>query len=155
MKLIGIIEGCIEGSKKCEFRCCDQDVPEDLKPIRPIDYILMYPGEYDSEDPKQSHLEHIADYAGGVLARCKKECFDQSQCDPDVNYKPLDCRSYPLFPTLSDDGLVLVKDERCPLTTSDIDLEHYEAVLDNWLEVVTHRPQTIAWLSNLIMEGYY
>ena len=155
MKLIGKISGCAEASEICGYRCCDQDKPTEDTVIRTEDYILMYPGEYNPDDSRQKHLTPVASFSGGILARCAKECFDQSQCDPDVNYKPLDCRSYPLMATVADDSsLELVKDERCPLTRSQFGEEHELTVLGAWQEVVSGNPAVIEWLSNLSLEGY-
>lgn len=150
----GRISSCVEVSAICGYRCCDQDIPNGNEPVRPVDYIMMYPGEYDVNDPTQEHLEPIGEHNGGILARCTRECFDQAGCHPDRNYKPLDCRSYPLMPEVLEGGvLALMRDARCPLTLHDIPPEHCAAMLQEWREVASD-PDVLGWLSRLVLEGY-
>lgn len=154
MKLTGKIMSCVEASAICGYRCCDQDIPIEGEEVKPTDYILMYPGEYDPADERQNHLTPVGMHNGGVLARCIKECFDQSACHPDVNYKPLDCMSYPLMPKVTGGELALAKDSRCPLILTDISDGHREAILKRWQEVAVKNNKFLEWLINLSLEGY-
>lgn len=154
MSETGKIFSCVEASAICGYRCCDQDVPVVDEDVNPMDYILMYPGEFNPADPRQQHLTPVGDYNGGVLARCEKECFDQSQCHPNQNYKPLDCMSYPQMPVPTDGKLSLVKDSRCPLTAGDIPPSQSSAIVQKWQEAILANRDVLGWLSSLSLEGY-
>jgi hypothetical protein len=154
MKITGKIISCAKASAICGYRCCDQDPVITAGNARPTDYIMMYPGEYNACDTRQSHLMPVAAYCGGILARCAKECFDQSQCDPLANYKPLDCMSYPLMPKVDGGCVTLFKDDRCPLTETDISESHRETTQKRWQELAAVNPDVLDWLSSLTMDGY-
>ncbi len=154
MSATGKIVSCVDMAPICHYRCCDQDPPPEDGTVKDTEYILMFPGEYNPDDPNQSHLTPVGEHNGGVLARCAKECFDQASCHPDVNFKPLDCKSYPIMPKVVGGVLHLVKDTRCPLTADDIPPEHRAAILEQWEGAVGANFNVLGWLASLSLEGY-
>lgn len=158
MNVNGKLTSCASKSLECCYRCCDQDGrPQAESDINIQNYILMYPGEYEENDTRCHHLESICNFAGGVLARCRGEDFDQSSCNPEQNYKPLDCRSYPFFPCYSHkEQLGLVVDKRCPLYIDEDPqmCRHSEVVLNEWQKVVADRSEVGLWIARISLKGY-
>ena len=154
----GIIKGCEQLASICNYRCCDHNIDYLDQPAKPIDSILLYPGEWEgvSADRKKHLIIVNEDFHGGKLAYCNRHCFDQSKCDPENNFKPLDCFTYPLLPQFVDNQLQFAKDFlRCPLTARPERLvEHEQSIAPIW-ELLTQYNQRIStWMKALSLKGY-
>lgn len=122
----------------CEYRCCRFDQGN---------YIVLHPGELraaQSRGVSTAHLQVIDDgYHGGQKAVCT--ALEPMTCDH--GYKPLDCRSYPLFPA---PGSGLLKGSKCPLRVEHL-TEHAQDVIDLWAQ---QGPDTRRWLAQVRLVGY-
>lgn len=122
----------------CEFRCCRFDQGN---------YIVLHPGELQAAQARgasTTHLEVIDDnYHGGQKAVCTAR--EPMTCDD--GYKPLDCKSYPLFPA---PGGGLLKGSKCPLRAEHL-TEHARDVVDLW---AGQGPVTGQWLAQVRLVGY-
>lgn len=132
--------------KGCQFTCCG---------FQQGNYIVLYPGEIDAARDADHSLEHLdvfdKSYHGGARALCK--ATDTSTCDQ--GYKPLDCASYPYFPTigLDDEVEITLKGKKCPL--EDADIPYHRAWAERaWQELVQKRPDVHTWLRNVDLVGY-
>jgi hypothetical protein len=130
----------------CGFRCCE---------FQQGNYIVLYPGEVEAARERNeslNHLDLIARDNGGYRAIC--HATHTAVCDD--GYKPLDCRSYPFFPTLDEGsqkvGLML-KGQKCPLQPAEIS-GHERYVRDSWNTLLRERPEVARWLSQVQMVGY-
>ena len=131
--------------QSCGHTCCD---------FAEGNYIVLYPGEEMAARAAGKSLEHleITPMAfGGHRAICHAR--DKAQCDG--GYKPLDCASYPLFPTVATDGSIRagLKGAKCPLRLGEI-AKHQQWVVQQWLRLAAHRPQLLEWLRRLPLVGY-
>lgn len=118
----------------------------------------MYPGEWDQEPNERKEHIIISDDNdhGGKLGYCDKENFDQSQCNPLQNFKPLDCHSYPFFPVIVDGQLKLsIDSKRCPLS-KDIEKlrDHYRFILSEWLKAIENDESVKTWIESISLDGY-
>ena len=79
----GLIEAC-KGAN-CGYKCCS---------FGSDGHIVILPHEFDGHEKEISHLQIIDnDYFGGKKAKCiAKDC---KSCDN--GYKPVMCRTYPLW----------------------------------------------------------
>ena len=81
---------------------------------------------------------------------------DTASCDN--GYKPLDCQSYPFFPTiaLAEDGYKLeagLKGAKCPLLVAQVK-EHAAWVIDEWNAEIHDNPSIARWLVKVSLVGY-
>lgn len=151
----GQISGCRECSSICHYRCCDQSKP-DAPDYSHENAILLYPGEWEvvANETRRHLLITLDDFHGGKLAYCDKENFDQSQCHPEHNFKPLDCESYPFAPVIRDGELQLIIDSgRCPLPVEQL-AHHARYVLRRWQEAIDRNPAVAEWISALELLHY-
>ncbi|MDD4352144.1 MAG: hypothetical protein PHU71_04145 [Candidatus Gracilibacteria bacterium] len=153
----GYILGCQNNSDICHYRCCDQSTTTSYDFCQE-NAILLYPGEWEKEvkERKKHILISDDDNHTGKLGYCDKENFDQSQCNPLQNFKPLDCHSYPFFPVIADGKLKLAIDsKRCPLSKDIQQLrEHYRFILNEWMRVVGNNEKVKTWIGNISLDGY-
>lgn len=151
----GNISACEACSHLCGYGCCHQALPHEAD-FGPESSLLLYPGELEEtiKELRRHILVNADDFHGGKLGYCDREHFNQSTCDADKNFKPLDCQSYPFFPAIKDGKLVLKVDrKRCPLPTEAV-LRHYETVLVKWKELIAKNPETKEWIASFELEGY-
>ena len=153
----GYILGCQSKSGQCHYRCCDQSK------ITSDDFcqenaILLYPGEWEAEKNKSKKHITISDdqFYSGKLGYCDKDNFDQSKCNPLLNFKPLDCKSYPFFPIIVDGKIKLTIDSaRCPLSENIEELrQHFRVILSEWIEITENNELVRSWIKNINLTGY-
>lgn len=139
----GKINAC--ASAGCNYTCCHfgQD-----------NYIVLYPGELQaaqSQGLETSHLEVSPLSFGGHRAICNAK--STSTCDG--GYTPLDCRSYPYFPTIESDGQIEagLKGDKCPLTLSQ-SRGHRDWVIQQWQLLRSKLPKLGDWISQVVLVGY-
>lgn len=92
--------------KICNGKCCKGDEKTGM---------LLFPGEENLIDP---NINVIETENGDMLAVCDGTC--------DRNRRPLSCRIYPLFPSLSEENEInVIFDLRadCPLTSGEYNFE--------------------------------
>lgn len=151
----GQIVGCKECSSICHYRCCDQ-AKADAPDFGHENAILLYPGEWEavSSETRQHLLITMENFKGGKLAYCDRENFDQSQCHPLRNFKPLDCESYPFAPVIRNGQLQLTIDsERCPLPVQQL-ADHARYILKRWQEAIDQNADVNQWISALELPHY-
>lgn len=129
----------------CGYRCCD---------FSGGNYIALYPGELNDAVASGASLDHLevrpsAD--GGCRAICHAD--DKATCDG--GYKPLDCASYPLFPTIAPDGRVEagLKGRKCPLIAATIP-RHVQWVKAAWTRLAEASPAVRDWIARVRLVGY-
>jgi Fe-S-cluster containining protein len=122
----------------CEYRCCRFDQGN---------YIVLHPGELEAARASGASTAHLQiiddDYHGGQKAVCT--AAEPMTCD--YGYKPLDCKSYPLFPA-PDGGLL--KGSKCPLRPEHL-TEHARDVGELWER---QSLSTRRWLAEVRLVGY-
>lgn len=130
----------------CGFACCS---------FASENYIVLYPGELEeAQESGQSvgHLEIVSDDLGGHKAICRAN--ETATCDG--GYKPLDCKSYPFFPTIDEpSGQVQLglKGQKCPL--QEIHLAgHQKWVLGRWQSLIDSAPRMMDWIRKTRLVGY-
>ena len=120
---INKIEACSNMSSICEFKCCNQTHNTHSY------FVIMYPGEYESSQLPKEHIEILDERYGALIGRCLYSIYERKNCNGNNNFKPLDCCSYPFFPSIKNDQLILKVDfVRCPLSRENIQT-HYWQVL--------------------------
>jgi len=129
----------------CGFACCS---------FQQGNYIVTYPGELAAARAAGQGLGHLevvdAGYHGGERVVC--HAADCSNCDG--GYKPLDCASYPFFPTLQDGRVTtLIKGRKCPLPEHRLG-GHRAWVLDNWNALLAGRRDVADWMAQVELVGY-
>lgn len=140
---LGIIDQCQTAG--CGRTCCE---------FAEGNFIVLYPGEVEQAQENGESLTHLEVTPlthGGHRAICR--AGDKSQCDG--GYKPLDCASYPLFPTVDDYGHVTVglKGQKCPLSFASLGA-HRAWVVDAWSNLCAARPDVRKWLRAIKLVGY-
>lgn len=114
MKDSGLIEAC--RYTDCGWKCCSfgQD-----------GHIVILPHEFDGNENRISHLQIIDDdYFGGKKVKCvAKDCIT---CDK--GYKPVMCRTYPLWVKSVKKGFIS-RSQKCPLRNEQL-TKHKYFVLD-------------------------
>jgi Fe-S-cluster containining protein len=130
----------------CGYRCCE---------FQQGNYIVLVPGELDEARKHGLSLDHLRitkEERGGHRAICHAR--DTGTCDG--GYKPLDCQSYPFFPTLGpgeDEVSVLLKGRKCPLVVAELG-DHEAWVRGVWNRLIAARPQIRSWLRRVVLVGY-
>lgn len=114
----------------------------------------MYPGELEQARLAGKSVGHLLarpDGMGGQRAICRAK--DKSTCD--LGYKPLDCASYPLFPTLSANGRVQanLKGSKCPLESNSLHA-HRSWVASSWNRLRATVPGLLGWIQGVSLIGY-
>ena len=132
----GIIPQCKIKNKECKYGCCKFG----------NNYIVLYPGELEKSKLNKSHLEIIdEDYFGGKKAICVRRCEER-------DFKPLDCKSYPFFPVIDKNKIVLLRGIKCPLLNEDL-VGHKKWVLDYWNNLMEDK-NILNWLKKVKLVGY-
>jgi len=133
----GMIKQCGNKISECHYNCC----------IFSSNFIVLYPGEYEKSKLKKNHLKIIdEDYHGGKKVVCTKICTSK-------DFKPLDCKSYPFFPTLdSDNNLRLIKGIKCPLINKELN-KHKTKVIEAW-KGVSKDKKIKNWIKEVKLVGY-
>lgn len=154
----GRLTGCAELAPECGYHCCHQrPLPTAVDLVDPSEAILLAPGEVEGATAPANHLTiSRITAAGGRFARCAQDGFDQSTCSEATNFKPLDCRSYPFFPSMSEGRLVLLKDQRCPLGSAqqqELDA-HYWSVRTAWQQLMTSSAAARNWIQSISLPTY-
>lgn len=140
----GVIPTCHESG--CGYRCCD---------FSRGNYIVLYPGELNeavSAGAALGHLEIRPSSDGGHRAIC--HACDTGCCDG--GYKPLDCASYPFFPTIdSSDQQVRsgLASPKCPLLLSGL-REHRQWVARQWRSLAARSYAVRRWLGRVTLVDY-
>lgn len=119
-------------------------------------YIVLYPGELEKARAAGLSIAHLKvideQYHGGARAVC--EASDRKSCDG--GYKPLDCASYPLFPSVAaGDARVtrFLKGTKCPLTPDGI-VDHQAWVAEAWNRLIAENRSILRWLRRVRLVGY-
>ena len=101
----GLIEAC-KGAN-CGYKCCS---------FGSDGHIVILPHEFDGHEKEISHLQIIDDdYFGGKKVKCvAKDC---KSCDN--GYKPVMCRTYPLWIKSVNKGFVF-RSKKCPLSNEQL-----------------------------------
>lgn len=155
----GEILDCSAAAPICGYHCCHQQLPKEGPPVAD-ESILLFPGERElalEQGESAGHIEVTGTHpAGGDFGYCNPHRIDQRQCHPSRNFKPLDCRSYPLFPTIRDGRLALLIDTRCPLSARDPARlkPHAQLILASWQREVERNPAVGHWLASLELPTY-
>ncbi|MFH1284104.1 MAG: hypothetical protein ABIH78_00755 [Candidatus Peregrinibacteria bacterium] len=150
----GQISDCAPLSHICSFDCCNQDSPSE--PPRPESSILLYPGEIEAiTTERKRHITiTLDDFNGGKLGYCNPAILNQATCNPENNFKPLDCQSYPFAPAFGGGSLILLVDrKRCPLGLGAL-RTHYESILEKWREAIQKNSYVRQWIESLDLNGY-
>ena len=130
----------------CSFACCD---------FAADNFIVLYPGEIEEARSSRKSVDHLActtDARGGYRAICQAK--DTATCDG--GYKPLDCASYPFFPTVDDATGQLqtgLKGEKCPLQERHL-VDHRHWVLQSWQGLINTIPGLREWIRATKLIGY-
>ena len=144
----------------CGYHCCRQLLPKEGAPVAG-ESILLFPGEYEraceAGTDRARHIRLIgSDDNGGDYGFCDPTIIDQGSCHPARNFKPLDCRSYPLFPVVRDGRIMLYIDTRCPISRDNRERlqDHARMVLRAWEREIERDPRVQEWLENLHLPTY-
>ena len=141
--LDGQIAACdTAGCGRC---CCDFSAGN---------YIVLYPGELNAAVDRGETVAHLAvrpSSDGGHRAIC--HAGDKGTCDG--GYKPLDCASYPLFPSIDARGDVTVDltGQKCPLRLRLLDA-HSAWVRQAWVRLAQRSQAVADWIASVHLIGY-
>ncbi|MCA9258804.1 MAG: hypothetical protein KDA61_06375 [Planctomycetales bacterium] len=140
---VGEIPQCADAD--CGRTCCD---------FSRGNYILLYPGELEAAvatGESVAHLQCEPFPEGGHRAICSAT----NQADCDGGYKPLDCASYPFFPTLDHAGGVAVelKGAKCPLQSWML-AKHARWVRQTWQKILVRHRRLATWIAAARLVGY-
>lgn len=131
----------------CAFKCCTFDQGN---------FIVIHPGEFEAAQARGEHHNHLelidSDILGGHRVVCR--ATDCATCDGGM--KPLDCASYPLFPTaesLTDDLAPVIKGAKCPLPDEALH-HHWTRIRARWREAAEGQPIVLEWLRRVKLVGY-
>lgn len=123
---------CTYLSCKCHYKCCDH--------IDSSYYLFMYPGEFESSTLYKGHIQIIGEKYGAMLGKCKCTVNEREKCDGREWFKPLDCWSYPFFPSIINGKLTLKVDSiRCPLSASFDLHEHHNQIFEKWNNLIKNK----------------
>jgi len=133
----GLIEACKKHAPQCHHMCCSFA----------DNYIVLYPHEYETAKSNKSHLQIIdEDYFGGKKAICVRPCSKN-------DFKPLDCRSYPFFPRVNEQGEIeVLRGRKCPLKTEEL-VNHRREFLKVWRALIKDS-MLLQWIKNIELVGY-
>lgn len=139
--------GCIS---QCETAACGRSCCE----FADGNYIVLYPGEIESAKERGQSTAHLAtepSIHGGHRAVCV--AGDKSSCDG--GYKPLDCASYPYFPTVGESGQIDagLKGDKCPLTVAALS-NHRTWMIAQWAALIDSHPALRKWIQSTKLVGY-
>lgn len=144
-RAVGLIDACEHAC--CGRRCCD---------FSSGNFIVLYPGELNTATAAGVSLVHLVvrpSDDGGHRAVCR--AGDTATCDG--GYKPLDCASYPFFPTLEDDGCGAVRaglhSPKCPLAMAMLG-RHAAWVATQWRTLADASGGVRRWLKRVKLVGY-
>ena len=133
----GKIKSCNNHIDHCKNKCCSFT----------DNYIVLYPGEYEEATGNKSRLIITdEDYFGGKKAICTGYCTED-------DFKPLDCKSYPYFPTINKQGdIKLLKGTKCPLQDEEL-IEHKQRCIEVWQDIIQNN-NIFNWLKMVKLIGY-
>lgn len=137
----GLIRACENSG--CGWKCCS---------FGSDGHIVILPHELDGHEKEISHLQIIDDdYFGGKKAKCiAKDC---KSCDN--GYKPIMCRTYPLWVKSVKKSFVF-RSGKCPLNNEQL-TKHKEFVLDifnNYRKVLLSENDIDTFLSKAWIDRY-
>lgn len=137
----GLINSCSDSN--CGWKCCS---------FGSKGHIVILPKELDGHEKEIGHLEIIDDnYFGGKKVICKaKDC---KNCDN--GYKPIMCRSYPLWVKNISKEMVF-RSNKCPLSSLSLK-EHKIYTLDMFKRYKSSLPNDInidEFLSKVWIDRY-
>lgn len=140
---LGVIAQCEHAG--CGHSCCE---------FAEGNYIVLYPGEVEAAyhaGKSLGHLQLMPSSGGGHRAIC--QAADKCTCDD--GYKPLDCASYPFFPTIDDgDGVTAdLKGQKCPLQVAAL-RRHRRWVVSAWSKLAAASPRIAEWIAGVKLIGY-
>lgn len=130
----------------CDFICCT---------FNQGNYIVLYPGELEQAIQEEYHHRHLDifddNYHGGKKAICN--AHETATCDH--GYKPLDCKTYPLFPMLNIKNSVanFIKGSKCPVNIQEISY-HREWAKIAWENLAKNNLEVAEWLRKVSLVGY-
>lgn len=138
----GVIESC-KGTG-CGFKCCS---------FASGGHIVVLPHEFDGHEHDISHLRIIDDdYFGGKKVKCVAN--DCKSCDG--GYKPIMCRSFPLW-VKSLKKRIIFRSGKCPLR--DVQLSRHKSyvlsLFDNYLESLPVDVDIDSFLSKSWIDNYH
>ena len=140
----GVIEAC--AGAECGRRCCD---------FARGNYIVLYPGELNEAVAAGVSLKHLdirPSGEGGHRAICIAN--DKSRCDE--GYKPLDCASYPFFPTAGRSASTVDAGRlswHCPLR-SELLARHATWVAGRWRQLARTSDGIRRWIRRVSLVDY-
>lgn len=140
----GTIDACAHAG--CGRRCCE---------FSHGNYIVLYPGEVReavAAGVSLAHLEIRPSAEGGHRAICKAN--DKSRCDG--GHKPLDCASYPFFPTAGRSPEILgagLQSPHCPLRTEMLS-RHSAWVAEVWRQLAAQSDSIRRWIRRVTLVDY-
>ncbi|WP_130893089.1 GNAT family N-acetyltransferase [Paraprevotella xylaniphila] len=137
----GLIRACEKSD--CGWKCCS---------FGSDGHIVILPYEFNGHEQEISHLRIIDnDYFGGKKVKCiAKDC---KSCDN--GYKPIMCRTYPLWVKSVKKGFVF-RSGKCPLKNEQL-TKHKEFVLgifDNYRKALLSQTDVDAFLSKAWIDRY-
>ncbi len=137
----GLIRACENSG--CGWKCCS---------FGSDGHIVILPHEFDGYEDEISHLQIIDnDYFGGKKVKCiAKDC---KSCDN--GYKPIMCRTYPLWVKSVKKGFVF-RSGKCPLKNEQI-AEHEEfalSIFGNYRKVLLPENDIDEFLSKAWIDRY-
>lgn len=137
----GLIRACENSG--CGWKCCS---------FGSDGHIVILPHELDGYEKEISHLHIIDDnYFGGKKVKCiARDC---KSCDN--GYKPIMCRTYPLWVKSVKKGFVF-RSGKCPLKNEQL-TKHKEFVLDifdNYRKVLSPKVDIDVFLSKAWIDRY-
>ena len=102
--------------------------------------MLLYPGEYENSTLDKSHIQIIKRENKAIIRRCCSSQEQREKCDGTRWLKPLDCWSYPFFPSIENDTLVLLVDDvRCPVAKNCDLHDHYFHTFNLWQKDIENK----------------
>jgi len=136
-KSFGKIDACKKEVLNCKYKCCTFSK----------NYIVLYPNELEDSKKNKSHIKIIDDnYHGGKKAICLRQCRKD-------DFKPLDCKSYPLFPFFNEvNDIQFLFGSKFPLLSKDL-IVHKIYCLREWKNLLTD-DRIYNWLKNIKLIGY-